>query len=616
MFDQFISNEALRGIATVVILLATVYSFVREKVSPDLTSLLSLLALMLTGILTPREAFSGFSHPATISVAAMLVLSAGIERTGVLSLVARRVLAPLGRSEILLTAVIMVVVGGISAFINNTAAVAIFIPIVLDVCRRSSIGPGRVLMPMAHAATIGGMCTLVGTSTNLVAHEFALQQGLPGFSMFELGQVGLPMVAASFLYMLLIGRWALPSKSSTKDLPLVLDREYVAELIVVEHSDWIGKSHSEEAFVRDFDVEIVGLMRNRQAVDTALPGWQLSAGDSLWIQGPLENLLRLAHDKGVTLHRPECAVRAGEPGVIVAPLTSAPTQVKDSPHDALILAEAVVLTSSGLIGKTLKDVRFAERFDATVLALRRRGALRNRPSEANLRAGDLLVLEGSPEALGALAKNSGFLVIGAPVRPEQRPARLTLTLLTLAAVVIAVSTGLAPIVIAATAGCLVLVLAGVLQVEEAYNAIDLRLVFLLAGSLALGLALEKTGITLILAQGLSMLTGTTGPYVMLGGFFLASVMISELMSNSGTVALLGPIALSTAAQMGVNPMTFLVAVTFGSSAAFAMPIGYQTSLMIYGPGGYSVKDFLRMGLALDLILAILALWLIPRFWPL
>jgi len=284
--------------------------------------------------------------------------------------------------------------------------------------------------------------------------------------------------------------------------------------------------------------------------------------------------------------------------------------------DKLQLAEVVVLTTSGLIGQTIKQLRFAERYDSVVLAVRRQGALTERPSTTPLHAGDVLVIEGSPEALQALAETRGFLVIGTLARVTQRPRLLLITMLVLVSVVGVAALGWLPIVTAAVAGCAVLMLTGCLPPREAYRAIDLSLVFLLAGTLALGLALEKTGITSGLAKGLTALTGLTGPYVILACFFLVAVLISELMSNSGTVALLAPVAVSSAAQMGINPMALIAAIALGASASFAMPMGYQTNLMIYGPGGYRFKDFVRMGIVLDLLLAMLALWLIPYFWPL
>ncbi len=627
------NSETLKAVLTLVILAAALYGFVSERLAPDVTALLALLALLLTGVLTPAEAFSGFSHPATISVAAVLVLSAAIERTGALTFLARRLLTPLGKSELLFTVAIMLVISVLSAFVNNTAAVAVFIPVVVEACRRSGASPGRVLMPMSHAATFGGMCTLIGTSTNLVAHEFALSQGLRGFSMFELGKVGLPMLVAGYAYILLVGRRFLPRNQIGELLTVESAGHYLAELTVNEGGAWDGWPVRAENFPRDFDVELIEVMREGRAVDTSEPGASFASRDSLLVRGPLEPVLLMAAQEGLELHRPTSLTQEANadapdssPAGAVAeastsPADSAPTAESQTTPPSITpdkprLAEVVVLITSGLIGRTLKAARFAERYDAVVLALRRRGDLRERPSTTPLHAGDMLVVEGESEALKALADTQGFLVVGTPARPEERPGKLVITLLTLAAVIVSVSLGLLPIVTAATAGCAVLMLTGCLRPREVYQAIDLSLVFFLAGSLALGVALDKTGVTDVLAAWLTNLTGVTGPFVVMAGFFFVSVIISELMSNSGTVALLGPVAISVAAKMGVNPMALLAAVTFGASAAFAMPIGYQTSLMIYGPGGYRFRDFVKMGIALDLILAVLALLLIPYFWPL
>lgn len=636
MFKTLFSPEGFKATVTILILLAALYSFVREKLAPDVTGLLALLALLLTGVLTPVEAFSGFSHPATVSVAAVLVLSAGIERTGALNYLARRFLAPLGKSEFLLVIAVMLVIGLISAFINNTAAVAIFIPIVIETCRRTGASPGRVLMPMSHAATMGGMCTLIGTSTNLVAHEYARSQGLHGFSMFELGKVGLPMVLVGFGYMLLVGRWFLPRNRVQDSDELSRSDDYLAELLVHAESKWIGREARPDHFQRDLDLELVELARDGQAMNLEAPYPHFANGDSLRVRGPLERVLELATRDGLELHKPEdrkadsTGQASSEPSLpgSQSEKTEAMTESSsgdnrpaealppENPKSKLTLAEVVVLFNSGLIGRTLKAVRFSEVYDAIVLALRRQGQVSGRPSTTPLRAGDVLVVEGKPGALKALAATRGFLVIGTPSPPEEKKGKILITLLTLVAVVALAAFGVLPIVKAATAGCAVLMLTGCLRPREAYQAIDLSIVFLLAGALALGLALEKTHVTTALANLLANLEGVTSPFFIMAGFFVIAMLISEFMSNSGTVTLLAPIALSLAAKMGMNPMALLAAITFGASAAFAMPIGYQTSLMIYGPGGYRFKDFLRMGLALDLLLAIIALWLIPRFWPL
>lgn len=617
MFDLSFDAVTLKAVVTLLILMAAMYGFVSERLAPDVTALLALLALLLTGVLTPYEAFSGFSHPATISVAAVLVLSAGVERTGALTYIARRLLTPLGNSELTLTVVIMVIISSISAFVNNTAAVAVFIPVVIEVCRRTGASPSRVLMPMSHAATFGGMCTLIGTSTNLVAHEFARSYGLRGFSMFELGKVGLPMLIAGFAYMLFVGRKFLPRTQPGDVLAMQLGERYLAELIIEPDSPWTGKEVNAEHFERDFDVDLIGVLRAGQVLPMGDPGLVFAPYDSLLVRGPLEHVLKLTSQNGLDLHRPKVFSGEREPEEQDAEEPPVEKSAEKKEEDARPqLAEVVVLTTSGLVGRTLKAARFAERFDAVVLGLRRRGEVNERPSITPLHAGDMLLVEGRRDALQALAETRGFLVVGTPARPEERPGKLVITIVTLIAVVLVVSLGFLPIVTAATAGCAVLMLTGCLRPSEAYRAIDLSLVFILAGSLALGAALNKTGITTLLADWLAGISATTGPYFILAGFFILAVVVSELMSNSGTVALLGPITISVAAKMGINPMSLLAAITFGASAAFAMPIGYQTSLMIYGPGGYRFKDFIRMGIPLDLILALLALLLIPYFWPL
>lgn len=615
MFDTALDAMTLKAGVTLLILAAAMYGFVSERLAPDLTALLALLALLLTGVLTPYEAFSGFSHPATISVAAVLVLSAGVERTGVLTYIARRLLTPLANSQLTITVVIMAIISAISAFVNNTAAVAVFIPVLIEVCRRTNTSPSRILMPMSHAATFGGMCTLIGTSTNLVAHEFAMSHGLRGFSMFELGKVGLPMLIAGYAYILFIGRRFLPQSQPNDVLVPQLGERYVAEVIVQPDSSWNGREVDAELLERDFDVDLIGLMRAGQSIPLDDPSLVFAPYDSVLVRGSLEHVLDLAAQSGLELHRPGTVDSEKE-----SMRSGVAQEGRSSPGEAapvkLQLADVVVLTPSGLIGRTLKASRFAERYDAVVLALRRRGEVTERPSATPLFAGDMLLVEGSSDAIQALAETRGFLVVGTPAHPEERPGKLAITIVTLVAVVIMVSLGFLPIVTAATAGCAVLMVTGCLRPIEAYRAIDLSLVFILAGSLALGAALDKTGVTTIFANWLAGLSTTTGPFVVMAGFFLLAVVISELMSNSGTVALLGPVTISVAAKMGINPMSLLAAITFGSSAAFAMPMGYQTSLMIYGPGGYRFRDFILMGIPLDIILAVLALLLIPYFWPL
>ncbi len=297
--EKILTAPNLKMAATIIVLFAAIYSFVREKIPADLTALLAVLGLLLTGVLTPGEAFAGFSHPATVAVAAVLILSAAIEKTGALSFLARRVLLPLGHSEILLTAAVMLTIGALSAFVNNTAAVAVFIPIVLDVCRRANISPGRVLMPMSHAATIGGMCTLVGTSTNLVAHEYARANGLAGFSMFELGKIGLPMIVVGYAYMLFVGRLFLPKNESTELTATDKTEDYLAEFIVTEDSAWTNRKIDAKKLANDFDIELTEVFRADAELNLNEADRNYAAADSLRVRGTLENIFKLWSSGGL-----------------------------------------------------------------------------------------------------------------------------------------------------------------------------------------------------------------------------------------------------------------------------------------------------------------------------
>lgn len=638
MFAHALDTADVHLALTLVILVAAITLFVTEKLAPDLTALLALLALLLVGVLTPAQAFAGFSHPAVVSVAAVLVLSAGIERTGALGFVARRVLTPLGKSEWMLTAVVMVAIGTLSAFMNNTAAVAIFIPVVLEACRRTGASPGRVLMPMAFAATFGGMCTLMGTSTNLVVHEYARAHGLPGYTMFELASVGLPIAGLAFVYLLFGARFMLP-KNRVEEDGLARSGDYVAELLITSGSTWIGSKVSATTLSRDHDLELFALSRGPDVIDVTEQEVALAEGDALRVRGRLEDVLKLSARGGIELHKPHDhgervehptktlePTATGTPSDPAARSTAKPELDPESKAEskaesrveppALRLAEVVLLPGNDLVGRTLKEAEFARTFGALVVALRRRGRAFGRPSTTRLRTGDVLVLEGSNENLMRLSQAHGFLVVGTPTPPEVRHEKIFIAVGTLFAVITAVAFGWMSIVVAATAGCALLMLTGCLKPREAYEALDLSVVFLLAGALAIGTALEVTGVPERLATILASVGGASNPLYVLAGFFVVAVLLSEFMSNSGAATLLCPIALTVADRLGIAPMTLLAAVTFGCSAAFAMPIGYQTSLMIYGPGGYRFKDFVRVGLLLDVLVAVVALALIPKFWPL
>jgi di/tricarboxylate transporter len=486
----------------------------------------------------------------------------------------------------------MVTVALLSAFINNTAAVAILLPIVLETCRRTGARPGKLLLPLSYASIFGGSTTLIGTSTNIVVHEYAHHQGLTGFSMFELGRLGLPLCLLGILYLLLLGRWLLPHGEADSlagaDEDHLHGADYLVDLYVESDSPWVGRQADPERFQRDHVLKLVGAWRGATPLRRAPPWPKLMPGDRLRVQGSVQQVMALG-----------AAVSAASAGGAPAP----------------VLAEVVLRPGSPAVGHTLETARFRGVYAASILGLRR--AHRRAPEGPEiLHAGDVLLLRLAPAELEKLKEDPSVLVMAASPAPEPRRGRVALTVLTLVAVVVVAAAGVQPIVTAASAGCLLLMLTGTLHPREAYESINWQVIFMLAGVLALGTAMDKTGIAAAVAQGLGRLSQGLDPRFALSAMYALTVVLSEFMSNSATAALLVPVALDTARILGVNPQPLLVAVAMGASTAFAVPIGYQTHLMVFEPGGYRFADFVRVGLPLDLLFWMFATFAIPLLWPL
>lgn len=601
----------------VAIVLATfllaMYAFIRETFTPDVTALLVLLVLVISGVLTPQEGFAGFSHPATISVAAVLVLSGSLERSGAFEFLARRVLSRIGRSESVFALVLMCTVGLLSAFINNTAAVAVFLPLVLETCRRTGARPGRLLLPLSYAAMFGGMSTLIGTSTNIVVHEYARSEGLAGFRMFELARVGLPLFVIGVVYLLFASRWFLRRGEPVGPAAGEGGKPcFAVDAVVDFDSSWIGKPADAVRFRRDFDVELVEVSRGHTVLRRRQPWPKLMVGDRLRLHGGIEPVMRLAERSGLQLHRANGATSEATVDDNVATTTA----TSEAPEN--VLAEIVLLPGSPAVGHSLQTARLRGAYDSHILGMRRAGhAPEEHGNGTLLRPGDALLLETTPAQLDTLKRDRGLLVMGSHQGPEHRAGRLALSVTTLVGVVAAAATGLLPIVTAASAGCLLLMVTGTLRPREAYESINWQVIFMLAGVLALGTAMQKTGIAQAIATGVAALTQSgLHPMFAVSVFYAITSILTEFMSNAASAALLVPVALHTADILGVQPEPFLVAVAVAASTSFATPVGYQTNLMVYGPGGYRFGDFVRVGLPLNLIFWVFLTFAIPLFWPL
>lgn len=580
------------------VLLLAVFLFVTEKLPVDLVALLVMALLLVSGIVSPAEGVSGFSNTATITVGAMFILSAGLFKTGAVNFLGAFVNEIFKKNFWAAMLIVMVLVGVLSAFINNTPVIAIFLPILLGVAKETRISASKILMPVSFASMFGGVCTLIGTSTNILVSSIAEKQGLPPFSMFEFAPLGLIMFAVGTAYMLLVGIRLIPERRGEGDLTenFALN-EYLTEIVLLPSALSVGLEIKDAPLVHDLDIAILEIRREEETIHQPSAEIILLAGDVLLVRCDLEKIRALQEREGVRL-KPQA--KWGDES-----LTS----------EDYRLLEAVVDPNSALVGSTLKQKNFREKYGATVLAMRHRGRLlREKLSDTVLRAGDLLLLEIHRERLAGFKRSNDFIVTSEKQTVEFRRGKVVIAALIVAGVVLAASLKLAPIVVAAVVGAILLVLLGCLTLEEAYQAIEWKIIFLLAGVLSLGIALEKSGAARMISAQIVSSVGPFGLVALVSAFYLLTSLLTETMSNNATAVLLAPIAIATAAALGVNPQPFLVAVTFAASASFMTPVGYQTNTMIYGPGQYKFIDFVKVGTPLNIILWLLATVLIPVFW--
>lgn len=582
-----------------VVLLAVVL-FATEKLPVDLVAILVMGILLLSGIITPEEGISGFSNTATVTVGAMFILSAGLFRTGAVNSLGTR-LAEVGKKSFWLSLlIIMVFIGIISAFINNTPAVAVFIPIVISMARDSGGSVSKLLMPLSFASMFGGVCTLIGTSTNILVSSIAERYGQQPFGMFEFTPLGLIFFAAGTIYMFFIGVRLIPDRRGSGDLTEVFAmQDYLTEVVLGPEAKSVGKTVREAPIVHDLDITIASLRRGGKSMGMPRPDTVLLAGDELLVRCNIEKIKKLEEREGVAL-KSQLRLRDA-----------------DLNADELMLVEAVVAPNSVLVGKSMKEIQFRSTFGAIVLALRHRGGnlVREKLATARLNAGDALLIEIDREGYERLRRSHAFVIVSELGVPQYRKSKVLPALLIIGGVVATAATDILPIVVGAIIGCVLLVLTKCITLEEAYDAVDWKIIFLLAGVLTLGVALEKTGTAAFVAQLLVDAIGGLGPVAMLSAFYLLTSLLTEVMSNNATAALLAPIAIATAASLGVDPRPFLFAVAFAASASFMTPVGYQTNTMIYAAGQYRFADFIKVGSPLNLIFWILATLLIPVFWP-
>lgn len=587
-------QQVFLGIAVLVVFAA----FIREWLPPDLTAMTALTILLLAGIIRPGDLRDIFGSPAPLIVACMFILSAALERTGTIEALGHWFEGFAGKSEFRILIVLMLLVAPLSAFVNNTPVVVVFMPIVLSLCRKHDLIASRFLIPLSYAAIVGGTCTIVGTSTNVLATGVAAKSGIH-FTMFEVARLGIFFVIITVVYMATLGRRLLHDRITLSTLFASEEgKEFLTQAIVSDDSPLAGKKLADTPLARMREIRIIEVMRNGVTVRTPLNQIVFESGDQLLFKSRVSGLVDLNATKGIEF----------------AP--QAELGLENVRTDSAILMEGILGPQSSLVGKTLKQLNFRQRFGVIVLALHRRGVnLREQFQDVPLAFGDTLLVEGPPEQMNRLFGERDFVNLS---KPSQRSFRRSKAPIAVGALILFV--GLAafdvlPVAALAVAAVLLTLITRCIDAQEAYTAIDWRVIFLIFGMLGVGKSMENTGAAEVVASFVSNTTGSAGPWIVLALFYLLAALLTEIMSNNAVALLMTGISIQTALTLNVDPKPFVVAVMFGSSASFITPIGYQTNTYVYGAGGYRFTDFTRTGAPLALILWITASAMIPLLWP-
>ncbi len=589
---------------TLMIFLITM--FIIEPISIDLIALSVPVLLVIlqpwTGV-TPEQAISGFSSSATITIGAMFVISTGVERSGVVHVMGEKIMSMTGDDRRRQMILIIFISGFVAGLINNTPVVALFIPMVMTIANKSGMSPSKYLIPLSYAAMMGGMLTLIGTSSNIVANDIVSSHLGRGYSMFEFTHLALIALVIGAIYLIFFASRFIPSRINPEEElteEFKMDR-YLTEVVIKEESRIVGMTVEEALESLDYDIDIVQLIRDDQKFFEPLNNKIIRAGDHFVITSDHESLIKVIRGRELRiLSRTHFSQRELE-----------------ARQENQKLVKLVVPHGSFLAGQTLSDVNFQERYQTTALAIRQEEELQHTKLEdIVLQPGAVLLLTAGPDTLERLRTNRNFIISGGIDYSGYRTDKIKISLSILFAVIALAALNVLPIVISALGGVVAMVLTGSLKPREVYDAVNWNVIFLLSGLIPLGIAMDNTGTAEFAAEQIMRLEGILAPVTILILFYLMTVGIANLVGNNVSVILMLPIAIDAAGKLGLNPFAFALTVTFAASSAFLTPIGYQTNLMVYGPGGYRFFDFFKVGLPLQIMFTVLVPLLITLFWGL
>ena len=578
----------------------SIVAFAREWLPMDVVALTCLALLLLCNLVTPEQAISGFSNPAVITVMMMFVLSAALVHSGLVSKLGYKISDISGGSKWKATTLLLILTAMISAFLNNTAAVAVFMPVAIHLARLNKFSPSKILMPLSYTAIFGGTFTLLGTSTNLLVGSLSAQQGAGTLTMFEFAPLGGLFILVGLAYNLLVPMRFMPSRSIDSSLT----RKYhltgfLTELRVPAGSKLIDKNVLSEHVAERFQMNVLEIVRGGQKIFQDIRNTAIAENDILLVRGAMEDILAFRESYGLLL------------------LTDIKLGDEDLSDRQTVLAEVQLSPVATMVGSTLREIDFRRQYGCFVIALNRTGEyIREKLASIPLKQWDTLLVFGSRPRVEALYEQGNFMPLGERELTIHLERRWWIGVSVIVLVVALAAMGVMPILKASILGVVAVLVTRRLTIQQAYRSIDWTVIFLIAAILPMGLAMENTGLAGVIASGIEPFGSRYGPTVLLSTLFISTTLLTNVFSNNATAVLMVPIGVSAARELGVDPKPFLMCIAYAASLAFLTPVGYQTNAMVFGPGSYKFMDFLRFGWPLTLIFWVLATFLIPVMWPL